>query len=65
VVDSDGIGAPVFDQLKFQDTANTYMSFTAASPLHDYKAYFNRRAEIWGLMRDWLNADARYQTSRS
>jgi hypothetical protein len=58
VVDSDGIGAPVFDQLKFQGYGEYLHEFHGGKPAHDGKAYFNRRAEIWGLMRDWLNAGA-------
>jgi hypothetical protein len=58
VVDSDGIGAPVFDQLKFRGYGKYLHEFHGGKPASDYKAYFNRRAEIWGLMRDWLNADA-------
>lgn len=58
VVDSDGIGAPVFDQLKFRGYGRLAVEYHGGKPAHKVAAYFNRRAEIWGLMRDWLMAGA-------
>jgi hypothetical protein len=58
VVDSDGIGAPVFDQLKFRGYGHKLYEFHGGKPANNHAAYFNRRAEVWGLMRDWLNAGA-------
>lgn len=58
IVDSDGIGAPVFDQLKFQGYTKNLHEFHGGKPAFNGKMYFNRRAEVWGLMRDWLNAGA-------
>jgi hypothetical protein len=58
VVDSDGIGAPVFDQLKFMGFGAKLYEFHGGKPAFNTKQYFNRRAEVWGLMRDWLNAGA-------
>ena len=58
VVDSDGIGATVFDQLKFQGYSRRLFEFHGGKPANDAKAYFNRRSEVWGAMRDWLTAGA-------
>jgi hypothetical protein len=58
IVDSDGIGNTVFDQLKFQGYGRILYEFHGAKPAYNPVKYFNRRAEVWGLMRDWLNANA-------
>lgn len=58
IVDSDGIGAPVYDQLKFRGYGKLLFEFHGGQPAYDGKQYFNRRAEIWGLMREWINAGA-------
>lgn len=58
VVDSDGIGAPVYDQLKFRGFSKRLFEFHGGKPADDRAAYFNQRAEIWGRMRDWLIAGA-------
>jgi predicted RNase H-like nuclease len=56
VVDSDGIGNTVFDQLKFQGYGKKLYEFHGGKPANNHSAYFNRRAEIWGEMRDALKA---------
>lgn len=56
VVDSDGIGAPVFDNLRFRGFGPKCHEFHGGKPAHKQAAYFNRRSEVWGLMRDALNA---------
>jgi len=56
VIDGDGLGAGVVDALQHRG----YKSFEfhgGATPL-DVAAYYNKRAECWGLMRDWLVAGA-------
>jgi hypothetical protein len=58
VVDSDGIGNTVFDQLKFQGYGRLLYEFHGGKPANNAVRYFNRRAEVWGLMRDWLKANA-------
>lgn len=58
VVDSDGIGAPVYDQLKFQGYEKRLFEFHGGKPANNAQAYFNQRSEVWGLMRDWLTAGA-------
>ena len=56
VVDGDGLGAGVVDQLR----ARGYkcFEFHGAEKANKSETYFNRRAEIWGLMRDWLREGA-------
>ncbi len=56
VVDGDGLGAGVVDQLR----ARNYkcFEFHGAEKANKSEKYFNRRAEIWGLMRDWLREGA-------
>jgi len=58
VVDSDGIGNTVFDQLKFHGFGRLLHEFHGGKPAFNSPRYFNRRAEIWGEMREWLNAGA-------
>lgn len=56
VVDSDGIGAPVHDQLTARGLRKKLHEFHGGHPAYNGKMYFNRRAEVWGLMRDALVA---------
>lgn len=56
VVDSDGIGAPVHDQLVARGFGRKCHEFHGGFPASDTHAYFNRRAEIWGNLRDALKA---------
>ena len=56
VVDSDGIGAPVHDQLVARGYRSVLYEFHGGKPANRTAAYFNRRAEVWGLMRDALRA---------
>lgn len=58
IVDSDGIGAPVFDNLKFRGYGRNIHEFHGGKPAQNHFAYFNRRSEVWGLTRDWLEAGA-------
>lgn len=56
VVDSDGIGAPVHDQLVARGYRKKLHEFHGGHPAYNSKMYFNRRAEVWGLLRDALIA---------
>lgn len=56
VVDSDGIGNTVYDQLKFQGFGKRLFEFHGGKPANNAAKYFNQRAEIWGAMRDALEA---------
>jgi hypothetical protein len=56
VVDADGIGAGVIDQINFRGFGSRLFEFHGGASANDSSAYFNRRAEVWGAMRDWLMA---------
>ncbi len=58
IIDGDGLGAGVVDQLQHRGYTNSLFEFHGASTPQDGQAYFNRRAECWGLMADWLKAGA-------
>jgi hypothetical protein len=58
VVDGDGLGAGVVDQLKHRGFGRKLFEFHGGQRPDDVNKYFNRRAEAWGLMRDWLQAGA-------
>ena len=57
VIDSDGIGATVYDQLVARGFSRKLHEFHGASPANNDKAYFNRRTEIWANLRDALKAN--------
>lgn len=52
IIDEGGLGAGVLDRLKEQGYKVRGVSFgsRADNPI----AYFNKRSEMWGAMRDWL-----------
>jgi hypothetical protein len=54
VIDGDGIGAGVIDQLKCRGFDEQLFEFHGSRSAHDPPKYFNRRSEVWGLMRDAL-----------
>lgn len=56
VVDGDGLGAGVVDQLKARHFR--CFEFHGAEKANKTEKYFNRRAEIWGELRDWLREGA-------
>lgn len=58
VIDGDGIGAGVVDHIKYRGYGNGLFEFHGGAAANDAAAYFNRRAEVWGTMRDWLMAEA-------
>lgn len=58
VVDGDGIGAGVVDQLTHRGYSRGLFEFHGGERAKDADKYFNRRAEIWGAMADWLKAGA-------
>ena len=58
VIDADGLGAGVYDQIKYRGFGERLFEFHGGLPASDTAQYFNRRAECWGLLRDWLNAEA-------
>jgi len=58
IVDGDGIGAGVIDTLNHRGFSKRLFEFHGGAQANDAAAYFNRRAEVWGLMRDWLKEGA-------
>lgn len=56
VVDGDGLGAGVVDQITHRGFGRGLFEFHGGATATDPAAYFNRRCEIWGLMRDALKA---------
>ncbi len=58
VVDGDGLGAGVVDQMRHRGYGEKLFEFHGGHKADDADAYFNRRAEVWGLMRDWLREGA-------
>jgi hypothetical protein len=56
VIDGDGIGGAVYDFLKVRgyDRKTAMVEFHGGGTPTDQHKYLNRRAEIWGDMRDWL-----------
>ena len=64
VIDGDGLGAGVVDQIKARGFDEDLFEFHGGATPMDNKKYLNKRSEVWGLMRDWMpNADIR--TTRS
>lgn len=58
VVDADGLGAGVVDQINYRGFSSRLFEFHGGASANDATAYYNRRAEVWGSMRDWLMAGA-------
>ncbi len=56
VVDGDGIGAGVVDQLQYRGYGHKLFEFHGNERANDTAKYANRRAEVWGEMRDMLSA---------
>ncbi len=56
VVDGDGIGAGVIDHLNHRGFK--VFEFHGGAAARDVSMYFNRRAEVWGTMRNWIAAGA-------
>lgn len=61
VIDGDGVGGGVVDyiNLYFADWMKNrpyfkLKEFHGAGAVADKSMYYNKRAEVWGLMRDWL-----------
>lgn len=61
IIDADGIGAGVVDHIRFRGYTDKLFEFHGGATASDATQYFNRRAEVWGLMRDWLGAEAQIQ----
>lgn len=57
IIDGDGLGSGVIDHIKFRGFSARVFEFNNRAA-NDATAYFNRSAECWGLMREWLSAGA-------
>ena len=55
VVDGEGLGAGVVDQLQHRGYSKGLFEFHGGERAHDFNMYFNRRSEVWCLMRDWFH----------
>jgi len=61
VIDGDGNGGPVVDILRknmvewVKQPEHRLVEFHGGARPADPDMYFNRRAEVWGLMKGWLN----------
>lgn len=58
VVDGTGLGAGVVDHIRHRNFGRTLHEFNGGVNADDCAQYFNKRAECWGLARDWLKAGA-------
>lgn len=58
VVDGDGLGAGVYDQIRHRGYGQGLYEFHGGSTAFDSAAYYNRRSEIWSKMGEWLKAGA-------
>lgn len=54
-VDQGGIGAGIYDRLKELGYVNVFAVNFGGDAL-DKKKYFNKRSEMWCLMRDWISS---------
>jgi hypothetical protein len=58
IIDGIGVGAGVVDQVRFRGFSQRLFEYAPGGKADNEQAYFNRRTELWGLMRDWLQAGA-------
>jgi Helicase len=58
IIDGIGVGAGVVDQLRYRGYTQRLFEYAPGLTADNPQAYFNRRSELWGLMRDWLQAGA-------
>jgi hypothetical protein len=58
VIDGDGLGAGVVDMLRAWNHGTKLHEYHGGGRPIDVNAHFNRRAECWCKMRDWLAAGA-------
>jgi hypothetical protein len=58
VVDGDGLGAGTVDHLRHRGYRDSVFEFHGGQRAFDSDAYYNRRAEVWSQMGEWLKAGA-------
>lgn len=56
VIDGDGVGGGVIDNVKAQGLTykERVFEFHAQARAYDTVKYYNRRTEVWGLGREWI-----------
>ncbi len=54
VVDGDGLGAGVVDQIRHRGFGARLFDFHGGAAPNDSASFYNKRAEVWGQMREWL-----------
>ena len=64
VIDTTGLGAGLYDRLR-ELLGDLVEGVNFASKAYDHQHYSNRRAEMWDLMRQWLNDPAGVQVPDS
>jgi hypothetical protein len=57
-IDGVGVGGGVIDRVKQLRPDANIIDVVAGSSANDAAKYFNKRAEMWGLVRDYLKAGA-------
>jgi hypothetical protein len=57
-IDGVGVGAGVVDRVKQLRPSANVIDVNAGARAHDANKYYNKRAEMWGLTRDFLTAGA-------
>jgi len=62
IVDADGLGAGVVDQLRHRGYRP--FEFHGGAKPTDSKSWFNKRAEVWGRMRAWLGGTVQIDNDR-
>lgn len=65
IVDTTGLGAGLYDRLRETLGHDMVEGVNFASRAYDMKAYANRRAEMWDLMRQWMDDPAGVQVPDS
>jgi len=58
IIDGIGVGAGVVDQVRFRGFGTRLFEYAPGAKADNEQAYFNRRSELWGLMREWLQTGA-------
>lgn len=64
VIDTTGLGAGLYDRLR-EILGDLVEGVNFASKAYDHEHYSNRRAEMWDLMRQWLDDPAGVQVPDS
>jgi hypothetical protein len=57
VIDEDGVGGPVLDIMRYRGFKKGLYGFRGGQEAQRPDLYYNRRAECWGLMKEWLEQD--------